>query len=157
MYWQDVLVYGQLVIVLAIAAYTDWKYRKVYNVLSMPALIALTITRLFIHPQGWSFYIVALLPALLYYILALLTKEVGGGDILMAAYVGISSGVVATMLSVINAGLLGFFLFIGQAMLGGKKPTLHQPWVSLLFIGFCLSVLQIAGLQKLFPFINPWG
>ncbi|MDQ0896225.1 MULTISPECIES: prepilin peptidase [unclassified Paenibacillus] len=155
--WQQILVYGQMVPIMASTAYTDWKYRKVFNIVSMPAILAMIITRIFVHPQGWLFYIAALVPALLYYIIALITDEVGGGDILMVAYLGIAAGTVATMLSVLNAGILGLILFYVEAFFGKKKPSLQQPWVSLLFVGFCFAVVQIACLKFIFPFINPWG
>ncbi|CAG7651275.1 prepilin peptidase [Paenibacillus allorhizosphaerae] len=155
--WQQTLVYGQMVPIMASAAFTDWKYRKVFNIVSIPAIIAMIITRIFIHPQGWLFYTAALIPALVYYIFALFTNEVGGGDILIVAYLGIASGIVATLLSVINAGFVGLILYYVEAFIGKKKPHLQQPWVSLLFIGFCIGAVQITCLKFVFPFINPWG
>jgi prepilin signal peptidase PulO-like enzyme (type II secretory pathway) len=155
--WQQVIVYGQLIPVFASSAYTDWKYRKVFNVVSIPALIVMVITRLVIHPQGWLFYAVALAPAFLYYIVAHFTEEVGGGDILIAAYVGLASGIVLTLLAILNAGFLGMIVYYFQTFFGKGKAELRQPWVSFLFLGFCISAVELALLQQMLPIIQPWG
>lgn len=119
-----------LITVLAISCYTDLRYRRIYNLVTFPALLgALLINYLTLGLDGLWISGQGLLLAAALFILPFLLGGLGAGDVKLLAVVGAVKG-----------GRFVFQAFLLTAIIGG-----------LLTIGFLLSR------RKLFPTLRLFG
>lgn len=119
------LVLTLLCVVLLISVYTDLKWRKIYNVVTITAIVAIIVIRLFHHPQGAISYLWGIVPAVIFYVGALLTKgkAAGGGDILLLFFLGLTMGAVGTVLTLVYSCVLLVLFSVVYFLLTNRKFT----------------------------------
>lgn len=139
MTWQWVLV-----AVLAIAVYTDWRWRRIYNWLTLPALlIGLVLSLIFAGTQGLLMSLAGAGTAFVVFLLLFVFGGMGGGDLKLMtaigawlgfplilidmAYVAIAGGVLGILFAmqagVMKQVLSNIYHFFAVALMPGVKPT----------------------------------
>lgn len=133
-----------LVTVLAIAVYTDWRWRRIYNWLTLPALgVGLVLSAVFSGGHGLLMSLAGAGTAFAIFLLLFLFGGMGGGDLKLMtaigawlgfplilvdmAYVAIAGGVLgvafALQAGVMKQVLSNIYHFFAVALMPGVKPT----------------------------------
>lgn len=133
-----------LVAVLAIAVYTDWRWRRIYNWLTLPAfLLGLVLSAVFGGGQALLMSLAGAGTAFVIFLLLFLFGGMGGGDLKLMtaigawlgfplilvdmAYVAIAGGVLglafALQAGVMKQVLANIYHFFAIALMPGVKPT----------------------------------
>ena len=151
--WPDWMVWigaGYAAFLVAIAVY-DVRMQRIPNVAVYPA-IAIAIVVAFIRPDGawWSFLCAGLLAAAFFIALGAISPgAMGGGDVKLAALIGLVAGWPGVLVAVFVAfavGAAGGLLLIALGRLGRREP---MPFAPALAIGAAIATLagrQVAGL-----------
>lgn len=102
-----------ILLVLAVAVYTDLRRRLIYDWLTLPGIAYFLLYHAFAHPQAWVSYALGVVVlGGISLLMAVMSKgQVGGGDIKLFALVGAALGWQAGLLIV---GLT--YLFAGIAL-----------------------------------------
>jgi Flp pilus assembly protein protease CpaA len=131
-----IVVFGLLLIVLCCAAYTDWRTGKIRNGLTIPSIGIMCVIRIYYHPQAWYMYVIGIIPAIILYVVAVITmgRKTGGGDILLVLFLGLATGGFVFFIMV-QAYVASIILFIYQ-LLVQEKRQLKQKFAPLLLIAF---------------------
>ena len=115
-----------LIIVLAICIYTDAKYQKIYNLVTMPALLAAFVFNTYnLGFGGFLFSGKGMLLGIALFALPFLVGGLGAGDVKLLAVVGAFKGMdfvfTAFLLTAILGGIISIALLAWQKSL---VPTL---------------------------------
>jgi prepilin peptidase CpaA len=109
-----------LVAVLAIAVYTDWRWRRIYNWLTLPALlVGLVLSAVF---GGWDAFLMSLAgagTAFGVFLLLFLFGGMGGGDLKLMTAIGAWLGFPVILIDMIYVALAGGVLGIAFALQAG--------------------------------------
>ena len=103
-----------LALVLIICSFTDWKYRKIYNIVLMPALLFAIGSNL--YQGGWPGLgqsLLGMLIGLLILIIPFARGGMGAGDVKLLAFVGALQGPLFVVYSAIGMGLVGGIMALG--------------------------------------------
>jgi len=139
----NIIVLIVLVAVLIISTYTDLRYRKIFDVITFTAIGVILIIRVFHHPQGISMYLWGLLPAVLFYLAAWMSKgkAIGGGDIKLILFLGLTIGGIGTIMSIAYAFLTALLLAAVLYVAAGKKFS-EYPMAPFFTVGVALFYTQ---------------
>ncbi|MGN7457464.1 prepilin peptidase [Paenibacillus pasadenensis] len=146
------IVLGLLAVVFLICTVTDLRERKIYNVVTFTAIALIIVIRIFHHPQGIVMYLWGLIPAIIFYLIAVLTKGrgTGGGDILLILFLGLSTGILGAFMGILYASILTLLFAAVRYVVSGKKER-QLPMAPFLTLGVLLFYLQPLWLA---PLIN---
>lgn len=149
-----------LVTLLVISSYTDWKYRKIYNKVTLPAiLIGLGLAAMTNFPAGLQSAALACVLGFSFFYLLFMLGMMGGGDVKLVAAIGaltgypfivdalffgiIAGGVYAILILAIKGGLWknikNALWFIWGLMLWRKAIPLQTTDSIKIPYGLCLS------------------
>lgn len=134
----DVVTSCGLAVLLCTAMYTDFRYGKIYNWLTLPAMIV--GTSLHAVFDGWQGLLQSLAGMMLIMLLFLLFAPkigIGGGDtkLVMAvgAFVGLNTVVWVTLFSAIIGGVLAVFVLLkNRAVLNTTRNMVDNILLSVL-------------------------
>ncbi len=137
------IVLALLVLVLLISSYTDLKSRKIYNVVTITAIAVIVVIRIFHHPQGIVSYLWGMLPALIFFIAAFISKgkAIGGGDILLILFLGLTIGVIGTAMTILYSMVLAVLFSLIYYVVTNRKFT-AMPMAVFLTAGVLLFYCQ---------------
>ena len=148
--WMVWIGAGYAAFLVAIAVY-DVRRHRIPNVAVYPA-IAVAFIVAFIRPDGawWSFLSAGLLAAAFFVALGLISRgAMGGGDVKLAALIGLVAGWPGVLVAVFVAFAVGAtvgLLLIAVGRLGRRDP---MPFAPALAVGAATAALagrQVAGL-----------
>lgn len=132
-------------IILALFAYTDWKYRKIYNIV---VFVGVLIGLYFGYKDGvLEKTIVSTLITFAFYFLFWIFGGIAEGDVKVLAMIGCFYGFWQTAEYLIVACILSIFLVLIYKI---RQKRLREgvPLVSFLFIGYILvQVFQAYGIS----------
>jgi prepilin peptidase CpaA len=121
------------IVVVTVAVITDLLWRRIPNILTIPAFVLAVVVRVFF--QGWTGFGLALAGAVAAPVLLLLMhggKGIGMGDLKLAASIGAILGPVMAVVAVLLSAIVGGVLAIAvMSRPGGQMAGL----VSVLSIG----------------------
>lgn len=125
-----------LFILLAVSSYTDWKYRKIYNKVTVPAFLAgLLLAAL---PGSSVSFMNALLACLLgfaVFFLMFLAGQMGGGDVKLVAAIGALTGypfiVDAVFFGVMAGGVYAIAVSLAKGVLGRHLKNIFHFFLGL--------------------------
>jgi leader peptidase (prepilin peptidase)/N-methyltransferase len=132
-----------LVSILVLAVLTDIREKLILDRITLPALALMLVLRLFIGDQPFWFYILGSAGAfLLLYLIALVSRGgMGGGDIKLYAFIGMSVGFPVTLMGFLFASFLGA-LTGGAFMLLKKLKRKDQiPFAPFIWLGTLIAYL----------------
>ncbi|ARK31606.1 prepilin peptidase [Halalkalibacter krulwichiae] len=132
-----------LTTVLVLAVLTDIREKLILDVITLPAIAILLITRLFIGSEPFWFYVVGgAVGFVLLLLIAIVSRGgMGGGDIKLYAAIGLVLGPWMTLLSFMVASFLGAvvgLLLIVTGVVKRKQPIAFGPFI---FIGTLIAYL----------------
>ena len=139
-------------VLLSICAYTDTKFRKIYNWMTLPFIaIGILNTLLLYGPKEGFMNCLWLIPALILCIILFKLHQIGGGDAKLILSVGALMGLEYTLIILLISFILGWFYSICQLLKkrNNKKGVLkgHQqimiPLGSIMLVAFGI----VGGLQ----------
>ena len=137
-------------VLLSICAYTDTKFRKIYNWMTLPFIaIGILNTLLLYGPKEGFMNCLWLIPALILCIILFKLHQIGGGDAKLILSVGALMGLEYTLIILLISFILGWFYSIYQLLRNNKKGVLkgHQkimiPLGSIMLVAFGI----VGGLQ----------
>ncbi|MFT9494602.1 MULTISPECIES: prepilin peptidase [Bacillota] len=138
------LLGGLITFVLIGSSYFDIKKGIIPNKLILPALLIILIVRIFYHPNGLIYYLFGLIPAIVLFIAAMASKGegVGGGDIKLMAFIGLTLGSYLSVLAffyTLVVSILGYFI-LWLLKYNRTKSIRMAPYFAM---GTCLSLLHI--------------
>jgi prepilin signal peptidase PulO-like enzyme (type II secretory pathway) len=112
-----------LTILLVISVLTDIREQLILDVITLPMLGLLVITRLFIGTEPFWYYLMgAIVGFLLLLLLAIVSKGgMGGGDIKLYAAIGVVLGPYLTAMSLVLASFVGAIVGLFLMMTGKVK------------------------------------
>ncbi len=141
---------GYAAFLVAIAVY-DVRRQRIPNLAVYPAIgVALLVA--FIRPDGewWSFVLAGLAAAGFFVVLAVVSKgAMGGGDIKLAALIGLVAGWPGVLVAVFVAFAVGAavgLLLIGLGRLGRRDSLPFAPALAVGAATAALAGRQVAGL-----------
>lgn len=139
-------------VLLSICAYTDTKFRKIYNWMTLPFIaVGILNTLLLYGPKEGFMNCLWLIPALILCIILFKLHQIGGGDAKLILSVGALMGLEYTLIILLISFILGWFYSIYQLLKkrNNKKGVLkgHQqimiPLGSIMLVAFGI----VGGLQ----------
>jgi len=109
------------ILIVAIAAYTDIRWSKIYNYLTLPAIVlGVVLSAVNNWPDGlWSSLAGIGIALMLFLFISVLGRILGGGDIKLLAAVGAMQGHVFLLQAIIYTALIGGVLAIIVALSRG--------------------------------------
>lgn len=145
-----------LISLLILSVLTDIRQKLILDVITLPALIILIITRIFIGEYSfWYYALGGLIGFLLLFCIALISKGgMGGGDVKLYATIGVALGPWLTMLSLVLSSFFGSL--IGGVLIGTGKMKRNQPipFGPFIFIGTLIAYTY--GLELWLWYVNLW-
>lgn len=141
---------GYAAFLMAIALY-DVRRRRIPNVAVYPAIGVATAVAL-IRPDGtwWSFLLAGLSAAGFFIALSTISQgAMGGGDVKLAALIGLVAGWPGVLVAVFVAfavGAVAGLLLIGLGRLGRREPLPFAPAMAVGAATAALAGPQVAGL-----------
>jgi len=103
-----------LSVALLYSLYTDLKYGKIYNLITLPVIAAGFVFNFFSNPDGHlaGLYdsLAAVLIAYAFFIVPFFLGALGGGDVKLMMAIGALKGCVFLFYSIISIGLVSFAL-----------------------------------------------
>lgn len=150
----ELLPAGLLLITLVVAVLTDLRAKLILDKITLPAILLLGLTRLFIGEKPFWFYLLgACVGFFLLLFIAVLSKGgLGGGDIKLYAAIGFVLGPWLTLMSFLLASVFGAIiglLFIFQGKKNRKESIAFGPFIA---IGTLISYLYGLSLWEWFFF-----
>jgi prepilin peptidase CpaA len=146
---------------LSICSYTDWKYRRIYNKVTLPSVaLGLALAGIANFPDGlWNALLACLLAFTLFYLLFTL-GVMGGGDVKLVAAIGalvgypliwdalfygvVAGGIYALVVLAIKGGLWKILKNVAWFILGlllwRKMASLQSEHSIKIPYGLCLAV-----------------
>lgn len=118
--WAQWLLLAPLAAVLATAAITDWRHRKIYNWLTYPAFAGALILHTVVF--GWSGLAAGFLTALVVLIIGLVILPfgwLGGGDIKLLVVIGAALGKGPLFEIFFYAVCVGFLMGVSLSLVNG--------------------------------------
>lgn len=110
-----------LIAVLLVAVYTDWRWRKIYNWLTLPALgLGLVLNGIFGGLGGLGNGLLGMLIAFLVFLGLFVFGGMGGGDLKLMAAIGAWLGYPDIVVAMLYVAVVGGVLSIGYAARYGK-------------------------------------
>ena len=104
-------------VLLSICAYTDTKFRKIYNWMTLPFIaIGILNTLLLYGPKEGFMNCLWLIPALILCIILFKLHQIGGGDAKLILSVGALMGLEYTLIILLISFILGWFYSIYQLL-----------------------------------------
>ena len=124
-FWGQLLLLIPLGVVLVIAAYTDWRSRKIYNKLTYPAAAVFLI----LHGVVFGFMsmgiaFLTLLGVIILGIPMMIPRWLGAGDIKLLAVVGVALGPAPLFHIFFYSLLAGMVMGISLSLINGYLGTL---------------------------------
>jgi prepilin signal peptidase PulO-like enzyme (type II secretory pathway) len=148
--WMVVIGAGYAAFLVAIAVY-DVRRQRIPNVAVYPAIgVALVVA--FIRPDGawWSFLVAGFLAAALFIALGIISPgAMGGGDVKLAALIGLVAGWPGVLVAVFVAfavGAVAGLLLIALGRLGRREPLPFAPALAVGAVTAAVAGRQVAGL-----------
>lgn len=109
-----------LVAVLAIAVYTDWRWRKIFNWLTLPALLlGLILSAVFGGGSGLLMSLAGAGTAFGVFLLLFLFGGMGGGDLKLMTAIGAWLGFPLILIDMLYVALAGGVLGVAFALQAG--------------------------------------
>ena len=132
-----------ITIVLIVAVLTDIREQLILDVITLPAIAILLITRLFIGTEPFWFYLVGgVVGFVLLLLIAIVSRGgMGGGDIKLYAAIGVALGPWMTVMSLVVASFIGAVvgsLLMLTGVVKRKQPIAFGPFI---FIGTIVAYL----------------
>jgi len=139
----NIIVLILLAVVMMICTFTDLKERKIYNVVTISAIALIVIIRFMHHPQGVVMYLWGVVPAIVLLIAAYVTKgkALGGGDILLILFIGLTVGGIGTLMTLLYAFVIALLTSAVLYVAANKKIT-KVPLAPFLLVGIVAFYLQ---------------
>lgn len=129
-------------VLLLTIAYIDLKIRKVPNVFSLISAVGIAITRGIIHPNGrwWEYPLGALLAAIIFIVLIMLSKGgIGGGDLKLYIVCGWFLGYNLIIPSILLTSVIGALWAVASIVINKGNKHVQIPYVP----SIALSVMLI--------------
>ncbi|MCM3765806.1 prepilin peptidase [Neobacillus niacini] len=102
-----------LIIILLICLFTDLKYRKIFNIITIPTIIFAVIhNSLIAGYEGFLFSAKGFFVGLIVFLIPYLLGGMGAGDVKLMAAIGALMGTSFVFYSFIYTGLIGGFIAI---------------------------------------------
>ncbi|UOF90168.1 prepilin peptidase [Fodinisporobacter ferrooxydans] len=122
--------------VLLVITITDLKYMRIPDKIVFPSMGAMLLLRLLIHPLPYWQYILGFFAGgLLLLLIALVSRGgMGGGDVKLFAFIGLSIGLYQMLLGFFFACLLGSIfglIFIRLGIYKRKSPIPFGPYIAM--------------------------
>lgn len=130
----ELLVAYPLMMILVVVLISDLKYKIIPDRIIYPGIVLMFILRIFIHPLGFSSYIIGALSAgILLFIIAIVSRGgMGGGDIklffLLGLVLGWQGALLTLLISVFLGTLVGIILLLSGHVKRGE-PIAFGPYI----------------------------
>ncbi|HZG88493.1 prepilin peptidase [Paenibacillus sp.] len=127
--------------VLVAVVHTDLKAMLIPDRIVFPAVALAALLRAFVHPLPlWNYALAAAVGFGVLYLLAVVSKGgMGGGDIKLYLFIGLTCGFAATLLSLFAASLFGTLYGIAARLAGRTERGRPIPFGPFIAAGAILS------------------
>jgi prepilin peptidase CpaA len=124
-----------LILVIGYCAYTDVRYRQIYNYITLPTIIlGLALNFMLDGTSGLTTSLMGMGTGLALFLVFYLLNSMGGGDIKLLAAIGALKGfpfvICVAVLAVLLGGVYALVIIVRKKMLGevmGRMLTAFQP------------------------------
>lgn len=130
----ELLVAYPLMMILVVVLISDLKYKIIPDRIIYPGIVLIFILRIFIHPLGFSSYVIGALTAgLLLLLIAIVSRGgMGGGDIKLFFLLGLALGWQGALLTLLISVFAGTFVGLALMLSGRVKrgePIAFGPYI----------------------------
>ena len=145
-----------LTILLVISVLTDIREQLILDIVTLPMLGLLIISRLFIGTEPFWYYLLGgAVGFLLLLFLAIVSKGgMGGGDIKLYAAIGVALGPLLTVMSLVLASFVGAIVGIFLLMTGKVKKGQPIAFGPSIFVGTLIA--YVYGIDILQWYMSMW-
>ena len=145
-----------LTITLVISVLTDIREQLILDIVTLPMLGLLIISRLFIGTEPFWYYLLGgAVGFLLLLFLAIVSKGgMGGGDIKLYAAIGVALGPLLTVMSLVLASFVGAIVGIFLLMTGKVKKGQPIAFGPSIFVGTLIA--YVYGIDILQWYVSMW-
>ena len=144
----ELLFYGLYGAILALIIITDLEHRLILNVVTYPAMVLGLVGSFFVPGvTWWSALIGGGIGLVFFFLVALVGHAVfgagamGGGDVKLAAFVGIVTGYPLVIEAIVLTMLLGAVISLFLLITGIRKLQDHVPYGHFLVAGALITLL----------------
>jgi prepilin peptidase CpaA len=141
---------AMLIVLLAVAVYSDMRHGKVYNKLTLTCIVlGIILSLLSAELRGLGESLAGVLLVLLLYLLFAPRVGIGGGDVKLMMAVGALMGIRFTIWALLFTaaigGLLALLVMLRHGVLAG---TLRSMWTNLLLKICFQAPVEVAGASR---------